>query len=67
MALTLMTILIVYIGHRKEIWCELDPTTLILKLELDVVKRYQHTKTEVLCQATQMLQPEDSHTDTQTI
>ena len=60
MTLTLMIILIPYIGYSKRMLdltvriihftksdLDLDPMTLVLKLDLDMVKMYDHTKNEV--------------------
>ena len=40
--------------------------TLILKLNLDMVEMYLHTKKKFLCQETQKLYPEQTETQTDT-
>ena len=45
---------------------DLDPMTLVLKLDLDIIKMYHYTKNEIsVCQGIQRLYPEqvDRHTD----
>ena len=54
-----MIILISYVGYGKGIWCitvrivnsisdlDLNPMTVVLKLGLDMVEMYHHTKNEV--------------------
>ena len=44
---------------------DLDPMTLILKLDLDMVKMYHHAKMKFLCQLVQKLQLKQINTQTQ--
>ena len=46
----------------------LDPVTLVLKLELDMVKMYHHTKNEVsMSRHSKVIACTDTQTDTQTV
>ena len=47
---------------------ELDPMTLILKLDLDIVKMYHHTKNEVsMSTASKVIAQTDTHTHNENI
>ena len=46
---------------------DLDPMTLILKFDIDMIKMYQHTKNEVsMSSASKVIAQTDKHTDTHT-
>ena len=74
MTFTLMTKLVSKIDRSKQIWC---PTvqkahktkmTLILKLDLDVVKMYHHTKNEVfMSRHSKVIARTDRQIHTQTV
>ena len=46
---------------------DLDPMTLILKFDIDMIKMYQHTKNEVsMSSASKVIAQTDKHTHTHT-